>query len=97
VAKLHKLGERQETPDRLVDKDAYDVYRLLVAIPTDNLAMALTRLLADQLAGEVTQRHWTSSPSCSERPTASARLWRVAPKNSSATPPWSRRVRRPRR
>lgn len=28
VAKLHKLGERQErAPERLVDKDAYDVYR----------------------------------------------------------------------
>lgn len=54
VAKLHKLGERQETPDRLVDKDAYDVYRLLVAIPTDELATALARLLADDLAGDVT-------------------------------------------
>jgi hypothetical protein len=32
MAKLHKLGERQATPGRLVDKDAHDVYRLLVAI-----------------------------------------------------------------
>ena len=54
VAKLHKLGERQETPDRLVDKDACDVYRLLVAIATDELAAALVRLLADELAGDVT-------------------------------------------
>jgi len=54
VAKLHKLGERQETPDRLVDKDAYDVYRLLVALPTHGLASALTRLLVDDLAGDVT-------------------------------------------
>ncbi len=54
VAKLHKLGERQGTPDRLVDKDAYDVYRLLVAIATDGLATALVRLLADELAGDVT-------------------------------------------
>jgi len=54
VAKLHKLGERQESPDRLVDKDAYDVYRLLVAIATDELAAALVRLLADELAGDVT-------------------------------------------
>jgi hypothetical protein len=51
VAKLHKLGERQETPDRLVDKDAYG---LLVAIATDELAAALVRLLADELAGDVT-------------------------------------------
>jgi hypothetical protein len=28
VAKLHKLGERQATPGRLVDKDAHDIYRL---------------------------------------------------------------------
>lgn len=54
VAKLHKLGERQETPDRLVNKDAYDVYRLLVTIATDKLAEALVRLLADELSGEVT-------------------------------------------
>lgn len=55
VAKLHKLGERQETPDRLVDKDAYDVYRLLVALSTQVLATALVQLLADELAGDVTR------------------------------------------
>jgi hypothetical protein len=54
VAKLHKVGERQETPDRLVDKDAYDVYRILVTIATDELARALIRLLADELAADVT-------------------------------------------
>jgi hypothetical protein len=41
VAKLHKLGERRLTPDRLVDKDAHDVYRLLVAVPTADLVDAL--------------------------------------------------------
>lgn len=55
VAKLHKLGERQETPDRLVDKDAYDVYRLLIALRTEDLADALDVLLVDDLAGGVTQ------------------------------------------
>lgn len=55
VAKLHKLGERQRTPDRLVDKDAYDVYRLLVTIPTEALAKTLTHLLTDELAGNVTR------------------------------------------
>lgn len=55
VAKLHKLGERQETPDRLVDKDAYDVYRLLIALPTEALAVPLEALLADGLAGDVTR------------------------------------------
>lgn len=55
VAKLHKLGERQESaPERLADKDAYNVYRLLVAVPTEQLTTALERLLTDGLAGDVT-------------------------------------------
>ncbi len=55
VAKLHKLGERQEkAPARLVDKDAYDVYRLLVTVPTSDLAATILRLRGDDLAGGVT-------------------------------------------
>lgn len=54
VAKLHKIAERRATPDRLVDKDAHDTYRLLVAISTDDLAETLVGLLDDDLAGEVT-------------------------------------------
>jgi hypothetical protein len=56
VAKLHKLGERQDSPRRLEDKDAHDVYRLFVAVPTDRLAEATRRLLADPLAGDVTKQ-----------------------------------------
>jgi nucleotidyltransferase-like protein len=56
VAKLHKLGERQATPGRLVDKDAHDVYRLLVAAPTDDLARGLRRLRDNELAGPSTDR-----------------------------------------
>jgi len=52
VAKLHKIAERADTPDRLVDKDAHDLYRLLVAIPTDQLATSLRHLQTDPLAGE---------------------------------------------
>lgn len=55
VAKLHKLGERQGTRGRLVDKDAHDIYRLLVAIPTDDLAATLRRLQRNELAGPVTE------------------------------------------
>jgi hypothetical protein len=54
VAKLHKLGERQDNPKRLLDKDAYDIYRLLIAIETAPLANSLTRLANDPLAGAVT-------------------------------------------
>lgn len=56
VAKLHKLGERRDHPRRLEDKDAHDVYRLFVAVPTDALAAAMQRLLVDPLAAPVTQQ-----------------------------------------
>jgi hypothetical protein len=54
VAKLHKLGERQDEPRRLVDKDAHDVYRLLVATDTAELAERLRALRDDPLAGDAT-------------------------------------------
>jgi hypothetical protein len=56
VAKLHKLGERQATPDRLIDKDAHDIYRLLVAIATDDLANTLRMLRSDDMAGKATDQ-----------------------------------------
>lgn len=59
VAKLHKLGERQHTPDRLVDKDAHDVYRLLVATDTESLAASVRALLAHELSGAVSRQAMT--------------------------------------
>jgi hypothetical protein len=56
VAKLHKLGERQTSPDRLVDKDAHDIYRLLTAIPTAKLAETLRHLQRDELAAPATKQ-----------------------------------------
>ena len=56
IAKLHKLGERQTTPKRLIDKDAHDIYRLLVAVPTDELARTMRDLRPDDLAGAVTEQ-----------------------------------------
>jgi hypothetical protein len=56
VAKLHRLGERRDEPRRLVDKDAHDVYRLLVAIETTDLAGSLCTLREDPLAGDATGR-----------------------------------------
>lgn len=55
VAKLHKLGERQDDTRRLVDKDAHDVYRLLVAVGTAELAERMTTLGDDELAGMATR------------------------------------------
>ncbi len=54
VAKLHKLGERVGTPDRLNDKDAHDIYRLLVATETRDLAESLQRLRREEIAQETT-------------------------------------------
>jgi hypothetical protein len=54
VAKLYKLGERQEErrADRLLDKDAFDVYRLL-QLPREVLTRGMRRLLADERSVEV--------------------------------------------
>jgi hypothetical protein len=56
VAKLYKLGERQEErrADRLLDKDAFDVYRLL-QLPVADLAAGMRRLLADDRSAEVAE------------------------------------------
>jgi hypothetical protein len=59
VAKLHKIGERQATPGRLVDKDAHDLYRLLRVIPTSRFASTLPGLAQDELAGIATKQALT--------------------------------------
>ena len=57
VAKLHKIGERSETArDRLRDKDAHDLYRLLVAIETPDLARDVRVLLEHRLSRSATQQ-----------------------------------------
>ena len=55
VAKLHKIGERQAAPNRLLDKDAHDVYRLLVATESEAVAAMLRQLREHQLSGAVTR------------------------------------------
>ncbi len=54
VAKLHKLGERKDDPGRLIDKDAHDIYRLLIATQPATLGRRLAELSVDQLAGPST-------------------------------------------
>lgn len=57
VAKVHKIGERAEdAPHRLVDKDAHDIYRILIDTATEALAADFRRLQSDDLAGEVTEQ-----------------------------------------
>lgn len=55
VAKVHKVGERHDRdPGRLLDKDAHDLYRLLRAVDTDEIAAGLTRLRSDRSSAPVT-------------------------------------------
>lgn len=56
VAKLYKLGERQEAPsaDRLSDKDAFDIYRLL-QLPAADLTRGMHKLLVDDRSGVVAE------------------------------------------
>ncbi len=56
VAKLHKLADRQQTPRRQDDKDALDVYRLLQAVSTEQLATGLRAILADERAKAVGEK-----------------------------------------
>jgi hypothetical protein len=55
VAKLHKIADSRHSPRRQDDKDAFDVYRLLQAIPTAQLCETIIALLRDDLSAEVTR------------------------------------------
>lgn len=57
VAKAYKIGERAaESPERLLDKDAHDLYRLLRAVPVQEVVVDLDALLVDEIAGPVTRQ-----------------------------------------
>ena len=56
VAKLHKIAERAgASPDRLVDKDAHDVYRILIDTETRTLALTIHGLLYEKVCAAVTE------------------------------------------
>jgi hypothetical protein len=57
VAKCHKIAERVEgpNPDRLQDKDAHDVYRILAKFETAALASTFANLLADEVSAKTTE------------------------------------------
>ncbi len=59
VAKLHKVAERSEQPRRQDAKDALDIYRLLQAISTADLARGLARLAGDPQSQGATERALT--------------------------------------
>lgn len=53
VSKLHKIADREDQPDRLGDKDALDILRLLRGIGTATLADSMRGLLEHELSREV--------------------------------------------
>lgn len=56
VAKMHKLFDRRDAPGRLEDKDALDVFRILRAVSTADLADSLVKLRRHHLARRPTAR-----------------------------------------
>lgn len=57
IAKVHKIHERRDQPDRLNDKDAHDIYRLLVATTDmDALNTSFRHLLSDPVSKTVTEQ-----------------------------------------
>jgi hypothetical protein len=56
VSKLHKIGEREDQPDRLADKDALDVLRLLRGIDTAPFAESIRRLQDHDVSRAVTRQ-----------------------------------------
>ncbi len=54
VAKVHKIADRTETPNRAHNKDALDVYRLLRGVTTTDLVNRLRALRTSEIARSVT-------------------------------------------
>lgn len=57
VAKVYKLRDRlaEGKVDRIADKDAADVYRLMLSVPVGDFLLRLDRLLADETAAPVSR------------------------------------------
>jgi hypothetical protein len=56
IAKLYKIAERVDTPGRLNDKDAHDIYRILIGAETGDLAEAFERLRAEPVSSAETEQ-----------------------------------------
>lgn len=56
VAKLHKIEDRRFDLRRRQDKDAHDIYRILVATSTEEMKIDLRKLLAQELSRPTTER-----------------------------------------
>lgn len=86
VAKIHKVAERVEAPDRLVDKDALDILRLLRAVPTRDLARGLQILTDAELSREVAGEALTLGDDLMGSPDSSAARMAVRAAGPSGDP-----------
>ena len=86
VAKVHKIAERVDDPDRVVEKDALDVLRLLRAVPLDRLVGGMHRLLDSELAGGVTFEALDLAMACCDSRMTQDPGWPLAQRADSKTP-----------
>jgi len=56
VAKAYKIHDRLRNTSRLTNKDAGDVYRLMVGAPQQEVVETFRVLVNDQLVGDVAKR-----------------------------------------
>ena len=70
VAKIHKIHERLDSPTRLQNKDAHDVYRMLVASDPDDLTSTFHQLLDDPVSAATTEQALTWLPEIFGSPSA---------------------------
>lgn len=54
IAKAHKIYERKDKPTRLSDKDAHDLYRLLMVFTPEQLLPSFRHLATDVISTDVT-------------------------------------------
>lgn len=54
VAKIHKIQDRMGSPNRLTDKDALDVYRLLFAVDAKSIVLGVRKLRSNAMSLDVT-------------------------------------------
>ena len=59
VAKLHKIGDRLGEEGRQNNKDAHDVYRILIALESESLATSIKQLLTRELSQSITEEAMT--------------------------------------
>ncbi len=77
VAKAHKIKERTDNEDRVRDKDALDVYRLLQSIPTPELARRIGILRSNSVSRQATDQAVSYLPELFGKPQSAGTMMAV--------------------